>query len=88
VRSSGKPGFPDALDALCSYPIRERLGEIACPTLIVWGDKDRLVPVRDATKFEERISDSRKLIYADMGHLSMLERPARFNADVLRFLQQ
>ena len=88
VRSSGKPGFPAALDALCSYPIRARLGEIACPTLIVWGDRDRLVPVKDATAFEELIADSRKLIYADTGHLSMLERPARFNADVRRFMQQ
>ncbi|MEA2190342.1 MAG: hypothetical protein QOI73_463 [Solirubrobacteraceae bacterium] len=87
VHSSGKPGFPSALRALCSYPIRERLGEIACPTLIVWGDKDRLVPVRDATAFEQLITDSRKVVYADTGHLSMLERPARFNADVRRFFQ-
>ena len=45
VRGSGKPGFIDALDALTDYPIRDRLGEIACPTLIVWGTNDRLVPV-------------------------------------------
>jgi pimeloyl-ACP methyl ester carboxylesterase len=88
VNGSGKPGFPAALQALCSYPIRERLGEIACPTLIVWGDKDRLVPVRDAALFERLIPDARKVIYADTGHLSMLERPARFNADLRRFLQQ
>jgi pimeloyl-ACP methyl ester carboxylesterase len=88
VRSSGKPGFPGALQALCSYPIRERLGEIACPTLIVWGDKDRIVPVRDAAVFEQLIPDARKVIYADTGHLSMLERPARFNADVRSFLEQ
>src|SRR4029079_17409135 len=36
VRGSGKPGFVDALDALTDYPIRERLGHIGCPTLIVW----------------------------------------------------
>jgi len=87
VSSSGKPGFPAALDALCSYPIRERLGEIVCPTLIVWGDKDRLVPVKDAAVFEELIDDSRAVIYPDTGHLTMLERPARFNADVRGFLQ-
>jgi len=87
VISSGRPGFPAALDALCSYPIRERLGEIACPTLIVWGEKDLLVPVKDAAVFEHLIGDARKVIYADTGHLTMLERPARFNADVRRFLQ-
>jgi pimeloyl-ACP methyl ester carboxylesterase len=88
VKGSGKPGFSDALDALCSYPIRQRLGEIECPTLIVWGDKDRLVPLKDASVFEELISDARKVIYTDTGHLTMLERPARFNADVREFLQE
>jgi pimeloyl-ACP methyl ester carboxylesterase len=88
VAGSGKPGFSDALEAMCRYPIRDRLEQIECPTLIVWGDKDRLVPVRDASVFEELMPDSRKVIYTDTGHLPMLERPARFNADVLAFLQE
>jgi pimeloyl-ACP methyl ester carboxylesterase len=88
VHGSGKPGFNDALDALCSYPIRERLPEIECPVLIVWGTKDRLVPLKDASVFEELISDSRKVIYKDTGHLTMLERPARFNRDVAEFLAE
>jgi pimeloyl-ACP methyl ester carboxylesterase len=86
VRGSGKPGFVDALDALTHYPIRERLGEIACPTLIVWGAADRLIPVRDAFEFERLIPDSRKVIYAKTGHMAMLERPAAFNALVDDFL--
>ena len=88
VKGSGKPGFSGALDALCSYPIRERLPEIACPTLIVWGSRDLLVPVKDAARFERLISDARVVIYKDTCHLTMLERPARFNADVHAFLQE
>ena len=88
VKGSGKDGFNGALEALCNYPIRERLPEIECPTFIVWGDKDRLVPLKDASVFEELIDDSRKVIYKDTGHLTMLERPARFNADVLAFLRE
>ena len=88
VRGAGKDGFSPALDALCSYPIRDRLGEIACPTLIVWGNKDLLVPVKDAAEFERLITDSRKVIYDDTGHLPMLERPARFNEDLRAFLEE
>jgi pimeloyl-ACP methyl ester carboxylesterase len=88
IRGSGKPGFVDALDALTDYPIRDRLGEIACPTLIVWGSDDRIVPVRDAFEFERLIPDSRKVIYADTGHMTMLERPAAFNALLDRFLAE
>ena len=39
LRGAGKPGFLQALEAMLDYEIRERLAEIACPTLIVWGDR-------------------------------------------------
>jgi pimeloyl-ACP methyl ester carboxylesterase len=86
VRGAGKEGFLPALDALTDYPIRERLKEIAAPTLIVWGSEDRLVPVRDADVFEERIPDARKVVFEDTGHVAMLERPERFNRLLLDFL--
>lgn len=87
LRGSGTPGFIDAFYALSHYPIRERLPRIACPTLIVWGDSDRLVPTDDADVFEELIPDARKTIYADTGHVPMLERPARLNVDLEEFLR-
>jgi pimeloyl-ACP methyl ester carboxylesterase len=87
VRGSGKPGFMDALEALGTYPLRDRLERIEVPTLIVWGELDRLVPLRDADRFLEAIGpNARKLVYADTGHVAMLERPARFNADVDAFI--
>src|ERR671933_1249345 len=88
VHGSGDPGFVDALDALTDYPIRARLGEIGCPTLIVWGAEDRLVPVRDADEFERLIPDARKVVWPETGHAPMLERPAAFNALVDRFIAE
>jgi pimeloyl-ACP methyl ester carboxylesterase len=88
VRGSGKPGFLPALDALTDYPIRDRLGEIACPTLIVWGSEDRLVPARDADEFARLIPNSRKVVWPDTGHVAMLERPAAFNALLEAFLAE
>jgi pimeloyl-ACP methyl ester carboxylesterase len=88
VAGAGKEGFAGALEALTCYPIRDRLCEIGCPTLIVWGDKDILVPVKDAAEFERLIADSRKVIYKDTGHIPMVERPARFNADLQAFLEE
>ncbi len=86
LRGAGKPGFVDALDACLNYDFRHRLPEIVCPTLIVWGDRDRVIPVRDADVLMELIPDSRKEIFKDTGHVPMLERPARFNALLERFL--
>jgi pimeloyl-ACP methyl ester carboxylesterase len=88
IRGSGKPGFVPALDALTGYPIRDRLGEIACPTLIVWGAEDKLVPAGDADEFERLIPNARKVVWAQTGHLAMLERPAAFNRLVAAFLAE
>jgi pimeloyl-ACP methyl ester carboxylesterase len=88
VRGAGNPGFVDALDALTDYPIRARLGEIACPTLIVWGTEDRLVPVRDAAEFERLIPDARTVVWPDTGHTAMLERPHGFNRLVEAFVNE
>ena len=88
LRGSGKPGFVDALDALTGYPIRDRLPRIAAPTLIVWGEDDFLIPVRDAYDFERLIPDSRRVIYAGTGHVAMLERPDAFNALLEKFMAE
>jgi pimeloyl-ACP methyl ester carboxylesterase len=88
VRGSGKPGFVDALDALTDYPIRDRLGHIGCPTLIVWGEEDHLIPVRDATEFAGLIPGARKVVWPETGHMAMLERPAAFNALVDAFVAE
>jgi pimeloyl-ACP methyl ester carboxylesterase len=88
LRGSGKPGFVDGLDALTAYPIRDRLPRIASPTLIVWGEQDFLVPVRDAFEFERLIPRSRRVIYADTGHVTMIERPAAFNALLEKFMAE
>jgi len=88
AHGAGKPGFDDALEAMTAYPIRDRLGEISCPTLIVWGEDDRLVPVRDAAEFEWLIRDARRIVYPDTGHMVMLERPERFNEDLRAFIDQ
>jgi pimeloyl-ACP methyl ester carboxylesterase len=88
LRGAGKPGFLQGLQAVLDYDIRGRLPEIACPTLIVWGDGDRLISVRDADVFAELIPNSRKVIFEDTGHMAMLERPAAFNALLEDFLAE
>jgi pimeloyl-ACP methyl ester carboxylesterase len=86
IAAAGTAGFVPALDALTDYPIRDRLSDIECPTLIVWGPKDRLVPIKDAYEFDELIPDSKLVVYDDTGHVPMLERPERFNRDLRDFL--
>ena len=87
-KGSGKPGFDDALRALLEYDFRDRLPDVSVPTLIVWGQKDAIIPVRDANEFERLIPDSRKVVMRDTGHIPMAERPRAFNDLLMEFLEE
>lgn len=80
------PGFLPALQALASYPLRDELPRIECPALIVWGDEDPLVGVGHAEELSRAMPDARVSIYERTGHVVQLERPERFNREVLEFL--
>jgi pimeloyl-ACP methyl ester carboxylesterase len=87
-KGAGKSGFNDALRACLEYDFRDRLPEIRQPTLIVWGEKDSIIPVRDANEFERLIPDSRKVVMKDTGHIPMAERPETFNDLMMSFLAE
>lgn len=88
MHGSSSPGFLSALDALTDYDFRERLPEVKCPTLLVWGRDDNLVPVEDADEFERLIPNARKVILEDTGHVPMIERPQTFNDLLMEFLHE
>ncbi len=86
VQGSGRPTVLPALEAILDYDIRHRLSRIRCPTLLVWGSEDILVPVEDAEEFERLIPNTRTRVLPDTGHCPMLERPEAFNAMLMEFL--
>lgn len=79
-------GFEQALLATLRHDVRDRLGEIDLPTMVVAGLSDRVIPVSAAVSYHRRISGSRLEIFERTGHLPQLERPLRFNALLDEFL--
>jgi pimeloyl-ACP methyl ester carboxylesterase len=57
------------------------------PTLIVWGQKDPLIPVSHAHRTHEVIPGSRLEIFPGVGHYPYLEDPERFAAILLDFIR-
>jgi len=82
----GKPGFMDAFKAILAYDFSDRLPGVKCPTLIVWGRNDRIVPVGGAYRYEELIPDTQRVVFEETGHVPMIERPALFNRVLEDFL--
>jgi pimeloyl-ACP methyl ester carboxylesterase len=66
--------------------VAEKLGAIKAPTLILWGDKDGLIPVEHAAEFARRIPGAKVVVYTDVGHVPMEEVPEKSAADVDAFL--
>ena len=65
----------------------DRLPEITIPTLIVHGSKDRLIPLKWATKAHQLMPDSKLCILEQCGHWPPREKPVEFQEAVLEFLK-
>jgi pimeloyl-ACP methyl ester carboxylesterase len=86
MKGADKPGFEDALRACLEYDFRDRIPQIGAPTLVIWGEKDMIIPVKDADAFTSMIEGARKVILEDTGHVPMFERPPTFNKLLSEFL--
>jgi pimeloyl-ACP methyl ester carboxylesterase len=67
--------------------LRDELSTVQAPTLLVWGDRDRLVPFRLAQEWQ-RLLPSARLARMPCGHVPMLEVPWELSASILAFLDE
>ncbi|MFQ5983061.1 MAG: alpha/beta fold hydrolase, partial [Woeseiaceae bacterium] len=56
--------------------LTDRLGEVAMPTLIMWGRHDRVIDVSCAEVMAAAIPDNRVVVFEDAGHVPIIECPA------------
>ena len=75
--------FTDLFDVAT---LDDRLGEISAPTLVMWGEQDRLVHPSTARVWADGIAGARIVTYPEAGHMPMLELPGRTAADYRAFL--
>jgi pimeloyl-ACP methyl ester carboxylesterase len=82
-------------DALCLYAwrphlynpqLRHWLFRVAVPTLVLWGESDRIVTPEYGRRYAGLIPDARFATIAGAGHHPELEQPDEFVAHIARFL--
>jgi len=64
-----------------------RLNEIRHPTLIIWGEQDKVFPVQVGRDLHKTVPGSALQIIPQAGHLPMWERPDLVNPILFHFLQ-
>ena len=65
-----------------------RIGEIGHPTLIVWGEEDRVFPLPVGEELNRTIKGSTLVRIPSAGHIPMWERPDLTNRAIMEFLQR
>jgi pimeloyl-ACP methyl ester carboxylesterase len=55
--------------------LQSKLNKITAPTLIVWGDSDKVISISSVPIFEKNIKNSKSVIIKECGHATMMEKP-------------
>jgi pimeloyl-ACP methyl ester carboxylesterase len=66
--------------------LERRLHRITAPTLVLWADDDRVIPIEHGRLYAERIPDATLQIVEDCGHAMYFERTEAFADAVSEFL--
>jgi pimeloyl-ACP methyl ester carboxylesterase len=66
--------------------VADTLARVKAPTLVIWGEDDRWIPLADADRFVAGIPGARKVVIPACGHVPQEERPAEVARLLLDFL--
>jgi len=66
----------------------QNLKGLPVPTLITWGDQDRLLDVSGADILKSAIPDAEVIVMKNTGHTPMIERPEETAIAFLRFQEK
>tara|TARA_Y100000310_G_scaffold336418_1_gene420913 strand:+ start:196 stop:966 length:771 start_codon:yes stop_codon:yes gene_type:complete len=67
--------------------LRPFLTRIKVKTLLVWGEEDKMIPVKVSKIFKEEIKDSKLIILENNGHSPHLSIPERLSIIIAKYLQ-
>lgn len=88
IEANSTEAIEGAIGAMLTRPdSRPMLSQIRCPTLILAGEEDPMIPISAAEEMHRAIGGSRLVTIPRSGHLAVLERPDEFNRALGGFLE-
>ena len=88
TRAGNRQALTELLPKLRSGQLASRLSELKLPTLIIWGDQDRLIPPEIADQFHHDIIGSQLVRFNELGHVPQEEGPLKTVHAFKAFLAQ
>jgi pimeloyl-ACP methyl ester carboxylesterase len=70
------------------FPDTALIARVQCPTLIVWGKEDEIIPLAHAADFHRDIKNSTVCLLDSCGHCPMMEQPKETEAVVRKFFSE
>ena len=67
---------------------RKALQRVQVPTLVVWGEKDRIIPLAESDGLVVALAGARRVILKGASHPCYLDRPDEFHDELLKFLEE
>jgi pimeloyl-ACP methyl ester carboxylesterase len=94
LAAARRPGTAPAIRSLgASFADRTKvvslaLSRVAAPTLVLWGDDDRWIPIAHADRFVAAIPGARKVVIRTCGHMPQEEKPGEVARLLIAFLAE
>jgi abhydrolase domain-containing protein 6 len=67
--------------------LEKDLSQIKAPTLILWGDQDKILDVSSVPVFEKGLKNHKTVIFKDCGHIPMIEKVQETATEYLTFIK-
>ncbi|MEO0456113.1 MAG: alpha/beta fold hydrolase [Cyanobacteria bacterium P01_A01_bin.114] len=65
--------------------LSQKIRAISMPTLVLWGEQDRILGTQDAQKFQKTVADSQLVWLPECGHVPHLEKPRAVADSIIKF---
>jgi 3-oxoadipate enol-lactonase len=86
IRSTSPEGYAGCCEAIRDMDLRDRLGAIRAPTLVVAGSQDPSTPAEKVRRIAEAVDGARYVELEGAAHIANMARPVEFSRAVLDHL--
>jgi len=88
LRKGNRQALVDRMKVKINLDIQSEIKNIQQPTLVLWGAKDFLIPIKSAYEFHQDLPNDTLVILKDVGHVPMEEKPQESLVAFMDFLSK